>query len=94
MLIPLAAIALLAGCNSGQQACEDYVASYNSCIEHVDGGYLIDSEITGCDVVDDDNADFYDCLADAYGNGDCTSNEGWADTVAQAATCSYPTDTE
>ncbi len=90
----IAVIVIMTGCNSGQTACEGYVEAYNGCIEDFGSGNTIDSEITGCELVDDDNADYYDCLADAYSNGDCTTNEGWADTVEDAATCAYPTDTE
>ncbi len=89
----VAASLALAGCASGQKACEGYVEAYNGCIEDFGSGNTIDAEVTG-EQVDDENADYYDCLADAYTNGDCTTNDGWADTVADAATCAYPGDTE
>ncbi len=85
---------LLVGCNSGQKACEGYVEAYNGCIEAFGSGNAIDADVTGCELVEDDNADYYDCLADAYNNGECTTNEEWAATVEDAATCAYPTDTE
>lgn len=94
LLSALVAISVLSGCNSGEAACESYVSAYNGCIEDFGSGNTIDANVTGCELVDDSNADYYDCLADAYSVGDCTTNDGWANTVEDAATCAYPTDTE
>lgn len=91
LLAAIAALGLLAGCTSGQTACEGYVEAYNGCIEEIGSGYLVDDVV--CEQASDENADYYDCLADAYSN-DCSTNENYTIAVESAAVCAFPTDTE
>jgi hypothetical protein len=95
LILAIAATLLATGCESGPKSCDNYVSAYNTCVELLSpDSFTLDADATGCDQADDANADYYDCLTDAYSNGDCSTDEGWVETVAAAAVCAFPTDTE
>ncbi len=92
LLFVAGAAALMAACSTGEKACEDYVEAYNGCLDEWGTGSQIDADNTGCDLVEDESADFYDCLADAYGSADCSTEDGWETAVMDAADCTYITE--
>lgn len=83
----LAATFVLAGCGVDvQAACENYIAAYSVCASEAydDGSMDLDATST-CSVYDGQkgsaasaSADYLQCLADAYTDGDCSSPEGYA----------------
>ncbi len=86
-LLPL----LLLGCAPGTASCEAYVDAYNACAESYQGT-TITSETIACEEASSDFADFYDCLAEAYENADCTTTDGWQTAASDASECEAPTD--
>lgn len=85
----LAATVALAGCGVDlQTACENYIDAYDTCASTAygvtDGSMDLDATST-CSVYDgikgkaaSADADYLQCLADAYNNGDCSSPETYA----------------
>lgn len=84
-----AATVALAGCGVDlETACENYINAYDTCASTAygvdDGSMDLDATST-CSVYDgikgsaaQTDADYLQCLADAYNNGDCSSTDTYA----------------
>lgn len=75
----------LAGCPAGADvagACNNYFDAYEDCAEEAGTDLPLEDdycETTYGDTQDQASADYLNCLADAYDNGDCTDST----TIAQ-----------
>lgn len=86
-LMLLVSVFALAGCGPDlEAACTNYIDAYDACAAtaYGDSTYDLDSEST-CSVYDgvtgaaaQTDADYLQCLADAYNSGDCSTPEGMA----------------
>ena len=95
-LVPCLAIAC--GAPDLEGACKDFVAAANSCSQvHADAkgsqANAIDPSLCVSDTSDashDDlqaGVDRYDCKAEAFGNADCSTDDGFESAVAADAAC-------
>ena len=98
-LLPLAAcLAVACAAPDLEGACKGFVAAANSCNQdHADanGGEpvpldegLCETDTSGASHDDlQAGVDRYDCKADAYGNADCTTDDGYKTAIAADGAC-------
>jgi hypothetical protein len=75
------------GLTAPQQACCDYIAAYNTCADTYGSSDWKDAETTHCDEAGDSTQAAFECLDGVYTNGDCTTSEGWNQTIQDATGC-------
>lgn len=84
--------ALFACGDDPQVACEDYLDTALACVDEAYAGDDAAVETAkaafngACDNVNSE-ADYFNCLRDAYANGDCSTAEGYAAIATNLANC-------
>lgn len=72
----------------GENACEAYVNSYYGCAEEAGADTTgIDAETLCANYEKGTADDYYNCMADAYSNADCSTAEGVTAANTDAAAC-------
>ena len=88
-LLILAAFSLTAcGAGAAEEACVAYMDAVDEC--YVELGIDNPAPLADdyCDAyTEDSQADYMNCLADAYGTGDCSTDEGLTAIATEMATC-------
>ncbi len=79
-----AAFLALAACKS---PCEQAEKAFDACVEE-SGVSVEDSEEDTCSDAKDEDDDLYDCIADAFGDADCSTEDGFMEAAVAASECS------
>lgn len=94
LLLP--AICLVLGCETGKEtdaesananACQAYVDAATACTEESGGLDDFKPPVNTCAGYDGSNDEMYECFADAWTNGDCSTQESAIETAVSAFGC-------
>ena len=82
VMISMAALSL-AACKS---PCEQAEKAFTDCVEAA--GVEVQTEEGTCEDDKGENDELYDCVADAFNDADCSTEEGFGEAFAASLECS------
>ncbi|MFT4974660.1 MAG: hypothetical protein ACI8S6_000543 [Myxococcota bacterium] len=85
-LAALTALLALAGCAAAP--CNDYLRAQQDCYDTLGESNFLAQKNAYCRDFTAQSDPYFDCLAEAYTEADCSTEAGFDDAIAQAAACS------
>jgi hypothetical protein len=88
ILVVAAAFALVGCTNEAEEACNDYLDALDACYEELGTENPVALSDDYCEAyTEDSQADYLNCLADAYDAGDCSTDDGLIAISTELGSC-------